>query len=364
MNSFSRRSAKSHEQPARSQKSPLQRSPSASARVFQVSRPESSTAALLNKRVSKPQDNHERNASSIAARIMMASPAAGANSSATDRSIQRQPLNKQTAGQPSAGLFSGAGRPLPEHSRRFFESHFNQDLRHIRIHDDNNAQATARGMNARAFTQYNHIGFDRNQFNPDTVQGKRLLAHELAHAIDASAGANSGDIYRETWDIDDHGRTVKRGILVQLIFNDTYVDHLLRTGWTTTRKNTFRSEFKSSIESSFNNNSVVLNPPASAADVLPSEVISKGYKPSVEISLVPDGQFSIAEDWEVDVSSNPTHTFRTSSSNRRYGTLDEADNQEIAKESSAPGVKQVPTVHEFGHFTGWIIRATVSTVTN
>ncbi|MBI3188494.1 MAG: hypothetical protein HYZ31_11605, partial [Gammaproteobacteria bacterium] len=43
---------------------------------------------------------------------------------------------------------------------------------------------------------------------------------------------------------------------------------------------------------------------------------------------------------------------RTSSSNTSYGTLDEADNTAVTKAGADPGVTQVPTVHEFGHFIG------------
>ena len=86
--------------------------------------------------------------------------------------------------------------------------------------------------------------------------------------------------------------------------------------------------------------------------------MTNGYKPRVDIQLVPDGEFSTAEDWEVDVASNaagvrdPRAGYMQSSSNRSYGTLNEATNLPVEKRSSGPGVTQIPTVHEFGHFIG------------
>ena len=96
----------------------------------------------------------------------------------------------------------------------------------------------------------------------------------------------------------------------------------------------------------------MITPPATAAGVLPPENIAQGYKPLVDIELVPDGEWSVSEDWEVDVESNSTGEFRTSSSSTSYGSLDEADNTAAVKTASAPGVTQIPSVHEFGHFIG------------
>lgn len=287
-----------------------------------------------NKMVSKPNDPNERRADRVADSIM----SAGAGNS-----LSR--LN------PSEN--NGSNRAFPKSVQDAFQPHLPNDLSAVKFRNDAAANRDAQALNARAYTENNTITFARGQYDTRSREGQRLLAHELAHASDiATGGANPNTIYRETWDIDDSAGTVERGILVQLIFENTWTDWWNDTGWTTARKNTFRSEFESSIENTFNNSGMVLNPPASAADVLPPTVITNGYRPLVDINLVPDGETSTSEDWEVDVSSNPSSEFRTSSSNRSYGTLDEADNDPIAKSSSAPGVTQIPTVHEFGHFIG------------
>jgi len=301
-------------------------------------------SSFANNPVSRTSELQEQQADQIAEKAL-SSDGVVSNTALSRPSNSIQQTN--THNLSSVGL--GSGRSLPNQTKTFFESRFNQNLDHIRIHSDPAAHQIAQGLNARAFTQGNHIGFDKSQYHPESSDGQRLLAHELAHTTQYT---DSSKIFREAWRVNDRNREVKRQLLVQLIFENTWTDWWNNTGWTDTRINTFRSNFESSIESNFNNNAYVLKPPASANDVLPQENIDQGYKPKLDIQLVPNGDTSISEDWEVDVSSNPTGEFRTSSSNRRYGTLDEADNTPVAKASSAPGVTQVPAVHEFGHFIG------------
>src|SRR6202012_4489879 len=91
---------------------------------------------------------------------------------------------------------NNSGHPLPEPSRQFFEPRFGHDFSRVRIHADDNAARSARSINALAYTAGNHIIFDRGQYSPDSVDGKRLLAHELTHSIQQSAGiATAGSSY-------------------------------------------------------------------------------------------------------------------------------------------------------------------------
>jgi len=314
-----------------------------------------------NYQVSRKQDIHEREADHMADRVMsMATPASLATSSMSTHNSGSIQCKARDAYQPalaanSTSAISGSGQPLSSHVKHFFEPRFGSDLSHVRIHDDHDAHQTAKNLNARAFTQNNHIGFDEGQYEPGSSEGKHLLAHELAH-VTQQTDANT--IYCENWDIDDSSREVERELLVQLIFENTWSDMISGTGWTTARKTTFRTGFVSSIENTFNNSSYVIKPQASASDVLPAVNIEQGYKPLVDISLVPDGEMSVSEDWEVDVSSNPTGLtdpiggYMQSSSNQSYGTLNEATNLPVPKAPGAPGTTQIPTVHEFGHFIG------------
>ncbi|TGD76165.1 DUF4157 domain-containing protein [Mangrovimicrobium sediminis] len=282
--------------------------------------------------LSTPGDADERRADRLAAHALRT----GAGSAAGGSAAARTPV-------------TGQGQPLPASVLGDMEARFGEDFSGVRYRDDSAAHHEARSLDARAFTRGQTISFSAGQFAPHTPQGRELLAHELAHV---AAAGDPQRVYRETWDVDDSAGTVERGISVQLIFENTWTDWWNNTGWTESRKATFRSNFESSIENTFNNSGMVLNPPASAVDVLPPAIIASGYRPLVDISLVGDGETSVSEDWEVDVSSNPTGEFRTSSSNRSYGTLDEADNTPIEKEGAPSNVEQIPSVHEFGHFIG------------
>ncbi len=53
----------------------------------------------------------------------------------------------------------------------------------MRIHDDDQAAASARSVSAVAFTAGRDIVFDRGHYAPATEWGRRLLAHELTHVI-------------------------------------------------------------------------------------------------------------------------------------------------------------------------------------
>jgi hypothetical protein len=53
----------------------------------------------------------------------------------------------------------------------------------VRIHTDGRAAESAQAVSASAYTVGHHIVFGRDKYAPDTVAGKRLLAHELAHVV-------------------------------------------------------------------------------------------------------------------------------------------------------------------------------------
>jgi hypothetical protein len=86
-------------------------------------------------------------------------------------------------GAPAAisGFGNRGGRPLDAGARRYFEPRFGADLGGVRIHDDPATHRFARGIGARAFAIGSDIGFAADRHNPQTADGRSLLAHELAH---------------------------------------------------------------------------------------------------------------------------------------------------------------------------------------
>ena len=75
----------------------------------------------------------------------------------------------------------GGGQPLPEQVLGFFEPRFGHRFDHVRIHTDARAVGAARALNAQAFTVGSDIVFGSGRFAPETLPGRRLLAHELTH---------------------------------------------------------------------------------------------------------------------------------------------------------------------------------------
>lgn len=96
--------------------------------------------------------------------------------------------------KPMAGL--GGGQALPAQLRNFFEPRFGRSFADVRIHDGAAAGARARDINARAFTYGRNIVFGPGRYNPDTVAGKHLLAHELTHVVQQRQDTGSDSIMR------------------------------------------------------------------------------------------------------------------------------------------------------------------------
>lgn len=81
------------------------------------------------------------------------------------------------------------GEPLDSSTRVFFESRFGYDFSHVTVHCDARAAESAKAVDALAYTVGHDVVFGAGQFSPGTVSGKRLLAHELAHVVQQTAGA-------------------------------------------------------------------------------------------------------------------------------------------------------------------------------
>ena len=82
----------------------------------------------------------------------------------------------------------GGGRPLSRAERGFFEPRFGYDFSRVRIHSNGRAAEMSSSLNARAFTHGRDIVLGSGRNGSGTDQGRRLLAHELAHVIQQHAG--------------------------------------------------------------------------------------------------------------------------------------------------------------------------------
>jgi hypothetical protein len=75
------------------------------------------------------------------------------------------------------------GLPLDEGTRTFFETRFSCDLSEVRVHADERAARSAAAADAQAFTVGGDVVFAAGRYAPHTAEGRRLLAHELAHVV-------------------------------------------------------------------------------------------------------------------------------------------------------------------------------------
>lgn len=76
-----------------------------------------------------------------------------------------------------------SGQPLPKSVRSFYEPRFGVNLSSTRIHTNESSAAINRSLSSRAFTLGSDIFFNRNEFQLNSDEGHRLLAHELTHVV-------------------------------------------------------------------------------------------------------------------------------------------------------------------------------------
>ena len=76
---------------------------------------------------------------------------------------------------------------LAEAAMRSGRGAYRHDFRAVRVHRDEKAAASARALNARAYTVGRHVVFGPGAYAPNTGPGLRLLAHELAHVLQQQA---------------------------------------------------------------------------------------------------------------------------------------------------------------------------------
>lgn len=107
--------------------------------------------------------------------------------------IQR--LIGQTTGDPGTApasvddVLAGSGRSLEPALRQDMEQRFGHDFSNVRVHSGTKAEQSAREVNANAYTVGRDIVFGAGQHTPKTADGRRLIAHELAHVVQQSSGS-------------------------------------------------------------------------------------------------------------------------------------------------------------------------------
>ncbi len=112
-------------------------------------------------------------------------------SSDSDREQKPAVMQRKAAGAVDAGpapaivdqVLRSSGRPLEKATRDYFEPRFGCDFSKVRVHTGAQAAESARAVHAHAYTVGNNIAFASGLYAPESSQGRRLLAHELAHTV-------------------------------------------------------------------------------------------------------------------------------------------------------------------------------------
>ena len=97
----------------------------------------------------------------------------------------------------------GGGTGLDKKTKREMESGFGNDFSDVKIHTDANAVQMSQELGAQAFTNGNDVYFNKGKYNPDSQEGKHLLAHELTHTVQQTgAKQKSGMVQKSS--IENH----------------------------------------------------------------------------------------------------------------------------------------------------------------
>lgn len=123
---------------------------------------------------------------------VLAAPALAAVSAASNH-IQRYagPAAGPAQAAPASvdRVLAGSGAPLDLAVRQDMERRFSYDFSRVRLHTGGAAEQSAREVSAAAYTVGHNIVFGAGQFAPGTHEGRRLIAHELAHVVQQGAAA-------------------------------------------------------------------------------------------------------------------------------------------------------------------------------
>lgn len=157
-------------------------------------------------KIGQPGDIYEREADAMAERVVntpdtelqskLEQP--GAEISPPEHDLQTKPiLQKADSGTPTGGEQianqlndnKGKGSPLDEATRNRMEPAFGADFSNVRVHTDSNAAQLSKDLGAQAFTHGSDIYFNSGKYNPESSEGKHLIAHELTHTLQQTSGS-------------------------------------------------------------------------------------------------------------------------------------------------------------------------------
>jgi uncharacterized protein DUF4157 len=85
-------------------------------------------------------------------------------------------------------VLRSSGQPIDASMRTSMEDRFGYDFGAVRFHTDATAAQSAAAVSALAYTVGRHVVFGASQYSPGSDEGRRLIAHELAHVVQQGGG--------------------------------------------------------------------------------------------------------------------------------------------------------------------------------
>jgi hypothetical protein len=93
---------------------------------------------------------------------------------------------------PVHDVVSSPGSRLDPTTRTDMEAALGHDFGDVQVHTDGAAAASARSVQAHAYTVGDHIVFGEGRYRPGTPEGRHTLAHELTHVVQQRQGPVDG----------------------------------------------------------------------------------------------------------------------------------------------------------------------------
>lgn len=141
--------------------------------------------------MTEPGDHDEQEANAIAEAIA----AGGKISRKISGENSTSGINISHQMESQLNQLQGGGQAMPTGLRNMMERGFGKNFSHVRLHTDSEAATLSSNIHAKAFTHDNDIFFNQGQFSPNTSEGQKLMAHELAHVVQGG-----GKVARDEFD--------------------------------------------------------------------------------------------------------------------------------------------------------------------
>ncbi|MEH2120427.1 eCIS core domain-containing protein [Nostoc sp.] len=172
-----------------------------------ISRPDAPSQLAIQTKltIGEPGDKYEQEADRVAAQVVnqinapvsgqagQSHPVQREEVSEKERELQMKPmlqLRSTKVGMTAAPEVEasikqarGGGQSLAKSIREPMEQAIGADFSRVKVHTDSRANQLNQSIQAKAFTTGQDVFFRQGEYNPGSLGGKKLLAHELTHVV-------------------------------------------------------------------------------------------------------------------------------------------------------------------------------------